>query len=55
MIQSGRIDEDEHYYLDTEKDYGYIIELGNAGRIRARRSKVPDVTHAAAPGPSGGS
>jgi methylmalonyl-CoA/ethylmalonyl-CoA epimerase len=28
-IQSGRFDLDEHYYLDTENDFGYIIELGN--------------------------
>ena len=27
-------DDDEHYHLDTEKDFGYIVELGNAGRIR---------------------
>ena len=27
VIQSGRFDEDEHYYLDTETDYGYVIEL----------------------------
>jgi hypothetical protein len=27
------LDADEHYYLDTEKDFGYIIELGNGGRI----------------------
>ena len=41
VIQSGRIDEDEHYYLDTEKDYGYIIELGNAGRIRSPERRYP--------------
>jgi len=34
VIQSGRYDEDEHYYLDTEKDFGYVLELGNAGKIR---------------------
>ena len=34
VIQSGRYDEDEHYYLDTERDFGYILELGNAGKIR---------------------
>lgn len=41
VIQSGRIDEDEHYYLDTEKDFGYVIELGNAGRIRAAERVYP--------------
>ena len=33
VTQSGRFDQDEHYYLDTERDFGYVIELGNAGRI----------------------
>ena len=41
VIQSGRLDDDEHYYLDTEKDYGYIIELGNAGRIRPAERRYP--------------
>ena len=42
VIQSGRFDEDEHYYLDTEKDFGYIIELGNAGKIRAAERRYPE-------------
>ncbi len=25
VIQSGRFDDDEHYYLDTEKDFGFVI------------------------------
>ena len=33
VFQSGRYDEDEHDYIDTEKDFGYILE-GNAGKIR---------------------
>jgi methylmalonyl-CoA/ethylmalonyl-CoA epimerase len=41
VIQSGKFDEDEHYYLDTEKDFGYIIELGNAGKIRAAERRYP--------------
>lgn len=41
VIQSGRYDEDEHYYLDTEKDFGYIVELGNCGRIRAADRMYP--------------
>jgi methylmalonyl-CoA/ethylmalonyl-CoA epimerase len=40
-IQSGKFDEDEHYYLDTEKDFGYIIELGNAGKIREAERRYP--------------
>ncbi len=41
VTQCGRIDEDEHYYLDTERDFGYIVELGNAGRIRAAERRYP--------------
>jgi hypothetical protein len=41
VIQSGRYDEDVHYYLDTEKDFGYIIELGNAGKIRPGIRRYP--------------
>jgi hypothetical protein len=41
VIQQGKIDEDEHYYLDTEKDFGYMIELGNAGKIRAPERRYP--------------
>lgn len=42
VIQCGRIDEDEHYYLDTEKDFGYTIELGNRGRIRPPERRYPE-------------
>jgi methylmalonyl-CoA/ethylmalonyl-CoA epimerase len=41
VLQSGRFDNDEHYYLDTEKDFSYIIELGNAGRIREGERRYP--------------
>jgi methylmalonyl-CoA/ethylmalonyl-CoA epimerase len=41
VIQSGKFDADEHYYLDTEKDFGYIIELGNGGRIRETDWRYP--------------
>ncbi len=41
VIQSGKFDDDEHYYLDTEKDFGYVIELGNAGRIRPAERRYP--------------
>ena len=41
VIQSGLFDEDQHYYLDTEKDFGYIIELGNAGRIPPAERSYP--------------
>jgi methylmalonyl-CoA/ethylmalonyl-CoA epimerase len=35
VIQNVRYDEDEYYCLDTERVFGAIIQLGNAGRIRA--------------------
>jgi methylmalonyl-CoA/ethylmalonyl-CoA epimerase len=41
VIQCGKFDADEHYYLDTEKDFGYIIELGNAGKIREAERRYP--------------
>ena len=41
VLQYGKIDDDEHYYLDTEKDFGYILELGNAGRIRPAERRYP--------------
>ncbi|MCH3917618.1 MAG: VOC family protein [Spirochaetia bacterium] len=33
VIQSGRVGEDEFYYLSTENAIGCVIEIGNAGRI----------------------
>ncbi len=41
VIQSGKIDKDEFYYLDTEKLFGYIIEIGNNGKIRAPERRYP--------------
>ena len=41
VVQSGRIDEDEFHYLDTEKDLGIIVEIGNAGTIRPPERWVP--------------
>ena len=40
-LQSGRYDEDWHIYLDTEKEYGIIWELGNQGKIRPPYKKYP--------------
>jgi 4-hydroxyphenylpyruvate dioxygenase-like putative hemolysin len=34
VIQSGKFDEDEHYYLDTEKYSGILVEIGNNGKMR---------------------
>lgn len=41
VIQSGKIDEDEFYYLDTEEKLGYIVEVGNNGKIRAPERRFP--------------
>jgi len=41
VIQSGKFDEDEHYYLDTEKFYGILIEIGNNGSMRPPERVFP--------------
>jgi hypothetical protein len=41
VIQSGRIDEDEFYYLDTEKSIGYVVEIGNNGTNREPARRYP--------------
>jgi len=41
VIQSGKFDSDEFYYFDTEEKLGYIIEVGNKGKIRAPERRYP--------------
>jgi len=41
VIQSGKIDADEFYYLDTETALGYVIEVGNNGKIREPERRYP--------------
>lgn len=41
VIQSGKYDEDEFYYLDTEPELGVLFEVGNNGRIRAPERTYP--------------
>lgn len=41
VIQSGKIDEDEFYYLNTDTTMGVIVELGNSGRIRDPEAVYP--------------
>jgi hypothetical protein len=41
-LQSGKFDEDWHVYLDTEKEYGIIWEIGNQGRIRKPYKRYPE-------------
>jgi methylmalonyl-CoA/ethylmalonyl-CoA epimerase len=40
VIQSGKIGEDEFYYLDTEKDFGVTWEIGNVGSMPPAPSRV---------------
>jgi len=40
VIQSGKIGEDEFYYLDTEKDFGVVWELGNVGTMPPKPARV---------------
>jgi hypothetical protein len=41
VIQAGKIDQDEFYYLDTESMLGFYYEIGNAGRVRAPEARYP--------------
>ena len=41
VIQSGKIDKDEFYYLDTESMLGYLVEIGNNGTIREPERRFP--------------
>jgi 4-hydroxyphenylpyruvate dioxygenase-like putative hemolysin len=41
VIQSGKYDEDEFYYLNTEPQLGILYELGNCGEIRSPERMVP--------------
>ncbi len=42
VIQSGKYDEDEFYYLDTETKLGILYEIGNNGQIRAPERTYPE-------------
>lgn len=41
VIQSGKFDNDEFYYLDTERLFGYVIEIGNNGKIKPAERRYP--------------
>ena len=41
VLQSGKIGEDEYYYLDTESTVGVVIEIGNNGRIPPPERRYP--------------
>jgi methylmalonyl-CoA/ethylmalonyl-CoA epimerase len=42
VIQSGKYDEDEFYYLNTEPHIGVIYEIGNNGKIRKPERVYPE-------------
>jgi len=45
IIQSGKVEKDSYYYLDTESRFGIIIELAtNFGFIPPERTYPPQVT-----------
>ena len=41
VVQSGKFDEDEFHYLNTEPVFGIVIEIGNGGRIRPPERRYP--------------
>ncbi len=41
VVQSGKFDEDEFYYLNTEPVFGIVIEIGNGGQIRPPERTYP--------------
>jgi methylmalonyl-CoA/ethylmalonyl-CoA epimerase len=42
VLQSGKYDEDEFYYLDTEPTLGILLEIGNNGNIRPPHRRYPE-------------
>jgi hypothetical protein len=43
VIQSGRVGDDEFYYLSTEDNIGCVIEIGNAGKIPEPLAHYPEL------------
>lgn len=41
VTQTGWIDNDVHYYLDSEDKLGFVVELGNGGKIGAPDYRFP--------------
>jgi methylmalonyl-CoA/ethylmalonyl-CoA epimerase len=42
VLQTGWIDNDVHYYLDTEAQLGFVYEIGNGGSISAPDRRYPE-------------
>jgi methylmalonyl-CoA/ethylmalonyl-CoA epimerase len=41
VIQSGKYDDDVFYYLNTKSDLGFLLEIGNNGKVREPLSWYP--------------
>lgn len=41
VIQTGWIDQDVHYYLDTKDTLGFVYEIGNGGPIAPATERYP--------------
>jgi methylmalonyl-CoA/ethylmalonyl-CoA epimerase len=41
VIQTGWIDDDVHYYLDTQDHLGLVYEIGNGGKISPPERRYP--------------
>ena len=41
VLQTGWIDDDVHYYLDTKDQLGLVFEVGNGGRIGPPPERYP--------------
>ena len=41
VLQSGKFDEDEFYYMDTGKYFGMYLEIGNSGKLRPPEKVFP--------------
>lgn len=41
VMQTGWIDNDVHYYFDTQEDLGLIYEIGNGGTINPPEYRFP--------------
>jgi hypothetical protein len=42
VMQTGWIDQDVHYYLDTARDLGMVYEIGNGGPIGPAPRRYPE-------------
>lgn len=43
VLQTGWIDDDCHYYLDTKDALGLVYEIGNGGKIAPAEERYPAV------------